>query len=113
MSTKKKLEALDVETGYAFINVKKDIIFLFNLIEEEKRTQKAKFAGLERTIKQVLRELTKNHRKGNLSGNTYPTLAGKVKAIAEQLGIEFAVEQRKVTPTKVVAQKKATVKKGK
>lgn len=106
MSTKKKLQELDSETAHAFANVKRDVVFLVKLAEAER----LRVTALENTVKRIAQELTKNHRHGALSGNTYPTLAGKVKAIADNLGIEFGVEPRKVSPTKVVAVKKATKK---
>lgn len=101
MSTKKKLQELDIETGYAFNNVKQDITFLLKLAVSERK----RVIVLENSVKRLIREITKSHRHGVLG--TYPTLAGKVKAIAENLGIEFGVEPRKVSPTKVVAVKKA------
>ena len=107
MSTKKKLQELDFETAHAFGNVKQDIVFLLKLAEAERR----RVTVLEDSVKRIVREITKSHRHG-VTG-TYPTLAGKVKAIAENLGIEFGVEPRKVSPTKVVAVKKAVAKKAK
>jgi len=111
MSTKKDLQALDMETQYGFDNVKKDIIFLFNIVEAEKRASAERFNNFERALKRTIRELTRTHRKSAITGQLYPTIYGKVKALAEQAGIEFAVEPRVVTPTKVVAQKKVAVKK--
>ena len=107
MSRKKQLEAYEAETQYSFDMVKKDVLFLFNVIESQKKATDERFSTLERGLKSVIREIRRTHKRGRITGDIYPTLAGKVKALAEHAGIEFGVEPRVVKPTKVVAQKKA------
>jgi len=114
MTSKKQLkntiQALDQEVSYSFENVKKDVVTLFEAIQTNEENNGRRFALVEKGLKRVLRELTRNHKHGERTGALYPTLAGKVKALAEHAGIEFGVKEREITPTKVTVTKKAAKK---
>lgn len=107
MSRKKQFEAemLEAEIDGAFANVRKDVQFLLELIKVEKRKTDERFGTLEREVRGIGRQLRKNHVHLLDRGVIVPTIRGKVDAIAKHLGLEFGVEPRVVTPTKVTASK--------
>lgn len=99
MSLRKQVKEIRSGLIESFDRVRGDILFVFDTFKD----LPARVAALEREVKGT-------HKHG-VSGKQYPTLAGKVKAIQNHLGLEFQVEKRQVIPTKVVANKKKSEKK--
>lgn len=51
--------------------------------------------------------------KGEITGNRYLTTSGKLKALAEHLGVDFGIRLEEIIPSKPIVVKKTTAKKGK
>ena len=92
-----------------------DLIDAFNYVKDDLNdsVNRSKHADkrinkLERQVADLILDKKRTTKKGKITGKTYITLNGKVKAIAEHLGISFEAEPAKLTraTVKVVKAKK-------
>lgn len=94
---RKKVDTVIKESNASFGRVAEDVGFLVNVTGDILN----KVDSMERDIKALKKEHSNKTKVGALTGRTYTTLAGRVKAIQDHLGISFEVKPREVIPAKI------------
>jgi len=103
---RKKVNRMDTDLKKSFGYVGQDI----DLVLGELDRALHRISNLEKYVTILLKDQRRSTKVGPRSGRTYTTLAGRVKALQDHLGVKFEVTPKQVIPAKidVVKVKKAS-----
>lgn len=137
MGLRQRVEAIDYDVKNSFNNVSDDVDDIYERIDQlnslhnklreefDKLQEELSTNGVATAINKLNAEVFKDRKEPNIGRFTEimyamngvemgeePTLAGKVDAILEHLGLDVTVKPEEVKEAKIVAKKRKTTKKG-
>lgn len=103
---RKKINRMDADLKKSFGYVGQDIDLVFGELEGALK----RISRLEERVDVLIKDQHRSTKVGPKTGRTYTTLAGRVKALQDYLGVKFEVKPKQVIPAKidVVKVKKAS-----
>ncbi len=97
MTLRKQLKEIDSKLHTSFEMVGEDMEVAYAAINKLERIVEKQ----GEVIKQLVKDQRRSTKVGPVTGRTYSTLAGRVKAIQEHLGVKFEVKPKQVIPAKI------------